>query len=65
MKVERLPSYKLLTLLNKDEKVSELDLCDEMSEDLKSEVRLAEGEFELNPNEISLIKEKFPKCTRN
>ena len=49
-----------LTLLNKDEKVSELDLCDEMSEDLKSEVRLAEGEFELNPNEISLIKEKFP-----
>ena len=49
-----------LTLLNKDEKVSELDLCDEMSEDLKSEIRLAEGEFELNPNEISLIKEKFP-----
>jgi len=49
-----------LTLLNKDEKVSELDLCDEMSEDLKEEIRLAEGEFELNQNEINLIKEKFP-----
>ena len=50
-----------LTLLNKDEVVSELDLCDEMSEDLKSEVRLAEGEFELNQNEINLIRERFPK----
>jgi len=35
-----------LTLLNKDEKVSELDLCDEMDEELKDEIRLAEGEFE-------------------
>ena len=49
-----------LTLLNKDEKISELDLCDEMSEELKSEVRLAEGEFELSPNETNLIREKFP-----
>ena len=29
-----------LTLLNKDAKVSELDLCDEMSEELKSETRI-------------------------
>ena len=36
-----------LTLLNRDEQVSELDLCDEMSEELKEEIRLAEGEFEL------------------
>ncbi len=49
-----------LTLLNRDEKVSELDLCDEMDEELKDEIRLAEGEFELNENEISLIKKKFP-----
>ena len=49
-----------LTILNKDEKISDLDLCDEMSEDLKSEIKLVEGEFELSPNETNLIKEKFP-----
>lgn len=49
-----------LTLLNKEGDVSELDLCDEMSEELKSEIRLAEGEFELSPKETSLIKERFP-----
>lgn len=49
-----------LTLLNKDTKVSELDLCDEMTEELKSEIKLAEGEFVLNENEILLIREKFP-----
>ena len=49
-----------LILLNKDEQVSELDLCDEMDEELKDEMKLAEGEFELNHNEIRLIKEKFP-----
>ncbi len=49
-----------LTLLNDDVQVSELDLCDEMDEELKDEVKLAEGEFELNENEIILIKEKFP-----
>ncbi len=49
-----------LTLLNKDEIASDLDLCDEMVEELKSEVKLAEGEFELNKNEINMIKEKFP-----
>ncbi len=45
-------------------KVSELDLCDEMDEELKDEIRLAEGEFELNQNEIRLIKEKFPACRK-
>ena len=49
-----------LTLLNRDEQVSELDLCDEMNEELKEEMRLAEGQFDLNQNEISIIKEKFP-----
>ena len=49
-----------LTLLNKDEEISELDLCDEMSEELKDEIRLAEGEFEFNQHEIDLVKEKFP-----
>ena len=49
-----------LTLLNSDEVVSDLDLCDEMHEELKSEIKLVEGEFELNIKEISLIKEKFP-----
>ena len=50
-----------LTLLNKDEKVSELDLCDEMSEELKQEITLVQGEFDLNENETSIIKDKFPK----
>ena len=49
-----------LTLFNKDSKVSELDLCDEMTDELKSEVRLAEGDFELNEKETKLIQEKFP-----
>ena len=49
-----------LMLLNKEEEVSELDLCDEMSEELKSEIRLAEGEFELSAKETQIIKEKFP-----
>ena len=49
-----------LTLLNRDEQVSELDLCDEMDEELKGEIRLAEGQFELNPNEIGMIRERFP-----
>ncbi|MDE1727214.1 MAG: AAA family ATPase [Thaumarchaeota archaeon] len=49
-----------LTLLNKDQKISDLDLCDEMTEELKSEVRLAEGDFEFNEKEITLIREKFP-----
>jgi len=50
-----------LTLLNRDEKVSELDLCDEMAESLKQETRLVEGEFDLNENEQNIIKDKFPK----
>ena len=50
-----------LTLLNKEQEISDLDLCDELVEELKSEVRLAEGEFELNQKEISLIKETFPE----
>ena len=49
-----------LTLLNKDVVVSDLDLCDEMSEELKSEIKLVEGEFELNTKETNMIKEKFP-----
>ncbi|MBI3841924.1 MAG: AAA family ATPase [Thaumarchaeota archaeon] len=49
-----------LTLLNKDAKVSELDLCDEMSEELKSEMKVVEGEFELSEKETKLIQEKFP-----
>ena len=49
-----------LTLLNRDEMVSDLDLCDEMVEELKSEIKLVEGEFNLNENEIELIREKFP-----
>jgi predicted ATP-dependent endonuclease of OLD family len=49
-----------LTLLNRDEIVSELDLCDEMNEELKEEMKLAEGNFDLSQHEISLIKEKFP-----
>ncbi len=49
-----------LTLLNKDEKITELDLCDEMSEELKSEIILAEGEFSLSRDEIRMIKERFP-----
>ncbi|MDH3191338.1 MAG: AAA family ATPase [Nitrosopumilus sp.] len=49
-----------LTLLNKDENISELDLCDEMFDELKDEIRLVEGQFELSTNEIRLLKEKFP-----
>ena len=40
-----------LTLLNRDEQVSELDLCDEMNEELKEEMKLAEGVFDLNQHE--------------
>ena len=50
-----------LTLLNRDEMVSELDLCDEMSEELKDEVRLVEGDFDLSSNEIHLLKQSFPE----
>ncbi len=49
-----------LTLLNKDSKASELDLCDEMADELKSEIRLVEGDFQLSEKEILLIREKFP-----
>jgi len=49
-----------LTLLNREERVSELDLCDEMTEELKSEVTLAEGQFALSTKETKLIKERFP-----
>ncbi|HXG73684.1 MAG TPA: AAA family ATPase [Candidatus Nitrosotenuis sp.] len=49
-----------LTLLNKDERISELDLCDEMTEELKSEVVLVEGHFQLSASETKLIKERFP-----
>ena len=49
-----------LTLLNRDEAVSDLDLCDELVEELKSEIKLVEGEFGLNENERELILENFP-----
>ena len=45
-----------LTLLNKDQPVSELDLCDEMTERLKSELKIVEGDFDLNHDEIEIIK---------
>jgi len=48
-----------LTMLDKDEVISELDLCDEMTEQLKSEIRIVEGDFELNQDETEIIKEKF------
>ena len=49
-----------LILLNRDEIVSELDLCDEMVEELKSEIKVGEGVFELNEHEREFVKEKFP-----
>ena len=49
-----------LTLLNRDERISELDLCDEMNEELKNEINLAEGDFDLSQHERNIIKEKFP-----
>ena len=49
-----------LTMLNRDEMISELDLCDEMTERLKSEIRIVEGDFELSHDETEIIKEKFP-----
>jgi len=49
-----------LTMLNRDETISELDLCDEMTERLKSEIRIVEGDFELNHDETEIVKERFP-----
>lgn len=49
-----------LTLLNKEERLSDLDLCDEMTQELKSEINIVEGEFELSNHETHLIKERFP-----
>ena len=50
-----------LTLLNREHQLSELDLCDEMVEELKNEVNLAEGEFDLNHNETKIIKDSCSK----
>ncbi len=49
-----------LSMLDKDETVSELDLCDEMTERLKSEIRIVEGDFELSHDETEIVKERFP-----
>ena len=49
-----------LTMLDKDEFISELDLCDEMTERLKSEIRIVEGDFELNRDETEIVKGRFP-----
>jgi len=54
-----------LTLLNKEEVVSDLDLCDEMTERLKSEIRIVEGDFDLNHDETEIVKEKFPDLELN
>ena len=49
-----------LTMLNKEESISELDLCDEMTERLKSDIRIVEGDFELSHDETEIVKERFP-----
>ncbi|MBI1657719.1 MAG: AAA family ATPase [Thaumarchaeota archaeon] len=49
-----------LTLLNRDEGISDLDLCDEMSDELKSEMTLVEGNFEMTAAETAMIQERFP-----
>jgi len=49
-----------LTMLNRDEMISELDLCDEMTERLKSDLRIVEGDFELNHDETEIVKERYP-----
>ena len=49
-----------LTMLDKDEVISELDLCDEMTERLKSEIKIVEGDFDLSQDETEIVKEKFP-----
>jgi len=49
-----------LTMLNRDENISDLDLCDEMTERLKSDIRIVEGDFELNHDETEIVKERFP-----
>ena len=49
-----------LMLLNVDEIISELDLCDEMTDVLKSEIKIVEGQFDLLEEETEMIKEKFP-----
>ena len=49
-----------LILLNRDEIVSELDLCDEMVEELKSEINVAEGVFELNEHEREYLEHVNP-----
>lgn len=53
-----------ITLLNKEEGISDLDLCDEMAEELKDEVKIVEGQFQLNENESDIIKDKFPNIPR-
>jgi len=54
-----------LTLLNNEEVISDLDLCDEMTEQLKSEIKVVEGDFELNHDETEIIKERFPDLNLN
>lgn len=49
-----------LTLLNRDESVSDLDLCDELTDELKSEMVLVEGNFDMTAAETSMIQERFP-----
>lgn len=50
-----------LMLLNRDEGLSDLDLCDEMVDELKSEMVLVEGNMELTASETAMIQERFPE----
>ena len=50
-----------LTLLNRTESVSDLDLCDEMDEELKSEMNIVEGEFELTKKDSKKPKPALKK----
>ena len=47
-----------LTLLNRTESVSNLDLCHEMDEELKSEMNIVEGEFELTKKDSKKVTDK-------
>jgi ABC-type dipeptide/oligopeptide/nickel transport system ATPase subunit len=51
-----------LTLLNRDEQVSELDLCDEMSEELKDETEILKEKF---PGLPKIKKIKLFRTNRN
>ena len=49
-----------LTLLNRNESISDLDLCDEMSDELKEEMSIVSGDFDLTPNETESNQGEVP-----